>query len=188
MNLHLITGLGNPGAKHEGHRHNIGFMVVDALAEQYGFGAWKSKFSGELCEGKIGGQKVILLKPQTFMNLSGESVGQLARFYKIAPEQTLVIHDELDLPLTKLRVKQGGGHGGHNGLRSIDSHIGKEYWRLRFGIGHPGDKDHVSPYVLSDFAKAEQPQVEETIHDICKHFGLLLQDDKKNFMNTVSIK
>ena len=183
----LLIGLGNPGKKHAHQRHNIGFMVANAMHEHFGFSPWKNKFQGELADGTIAGNKTTLLKPQTFMNLSGESAGQVTRFYKIAPEQVCVIHDELDLPLGKIRVKQGGGHGGHNGLKSLDSHVGKNYWRVRVGIGHPGDKDMVSPYVLSDFAKAEQQMVDEIIHDITTNIDLLLEGNETEFMNRVSM-
>lgn len=188
MTPHLIIGLGNPGTRYARHRHNIGFAVVDALANTYRFSPWKHKFQGELAEGEIGTAKVLLLKPQTFMNLSGESVQQAARFYKIPLEQIFVIHDELDLPLGKLRVKCGGGNGGHNGLKSIDVHIGPDYWRVRFGIGHPGERELVSPYVLSDFAKAEEPAVKKIIAAICQHFSILLQNDEAGFMNKLSLE
>lgn len=183
----LIIGLGNPGPEYSANRHNIGFMAVDAVAEAYGFAKWSKKFQGQLSEGTIAGEKVFLLKPQTYMNLSGESAGKVAQFYKIPPENIIVIHDELDLPLGKLRVKIGGGNGGHNGLNSLDEHLGKDYWRVRVGIGHPGDKDAVSDYVLSDFTKAEHTFVESMVGEIAKYIGLLLQGNDAEFMNRIAL-
>lgn len=155
MVMKLIAGLGNPGAKYRRNRHNIGFMALDAIAEAQGLGPWKGKFQGQIAEGRLGGDKVLLLKPDTFMNLSGQSVGEAMRFYKLAPGDVVAIHDELDLAPGKLRIKTGGGHAGHNGLRSLHQHIGEAYVRLRLGIGHPGEKRLVSNYVLGDFAKAD---------------------------------
>ncbi len=183
----LLIGLGNPGKGYAGNRHNIGFMAVDRIAEDYRFSPWSKKFRGLIAEGQIGSEKVILLKPQTYMNLSGESAGELAHFYKIAPAQVIVLHDELDLLPGKLRVKTGGGHGGHNGLKSLDAHIGKEYHRVRLGIGHPGDKDMVSDYVLSDFTKAESKDIEIWITEISRHIGLLLAGDEAGFMNKITV-
>src|SRR5210317_1683475 len=145
--MKLIVGLGNPGAKYARNRHNIGFMAVDRIASDHGFGPWKPKFQGQIAEGRLGREKVLLLKPETFMNKSGQSVGEAMRFYKLEPEDVIVIHDELDLAPGKVRVKQGGGHAGHNGLRSIHAHIGENYARVRLGIGHPGRKDLVAHYV-----------------------------------------
>lgn len=155
----LLVGLGNPGAKYEGNRHNVGFMLADEIARDYSFSSWSSKFSGELCEGTIADEKVLLLKPQTFMNESGRSVGEALRFYKIPPEKMLVMYDELDLLFAKIRIKKAGGSGGHNGIKSIDAHAGQDYWRLRIGIDHPGDKHRVSNYVLSDFNKEEKAEL-----------------------------
>ncbi|GAB5387713.1 MAG: aminoacyl-tRNA hydrolase [Alphaproteobacteria bacterium] len=154
--MKLLVGLGNPGDKYRLHRHNIGFMAVDAIAGRHDFPSFRAnkKFHGEVCEGEIDGERVILLKPTTFMNSSGEAIRAVAQFYKIKPEDVVVFHDELDLQPGKLRVKQGGGHAGHNGLRSTDAHVGKGYWRVRMGIGHPG-KDRVSQHVLGNFSKAE---------------------------------
>ena len=185
--MFLIVGLGNPGKKYEANRHNIGFMAVETIASAYGFSKWSKKFQGLATEGSIDGRKALLLKPQTFMNLSGESAGDAARFYKIPPENIIAIHDELDLPLGKLRVKLGGGNGGHNGLKSLDEHIGKDYWRVRVGIGHPGDKDMVSDYVLSDFAKAERKTMETMAVEIAKHIDLLLAGDEAGFMNKITL-
>ncbi len=183
--MQLIVGLGNPGASYQNNRHNIGFMAVDALAEHYQF-RWGRKF-GELAEGRIGDQKLFFLKPQTYMNLSGEAVGAAARFYKIPPEEILVLHDELDLEPGKLRAKLAGGDGGHNGLKSIDQHIGKNYWRVRIGIGHPGNKDLVSPYVLGNFMKEEWPVQEKMLAAITEAFPLALENDIAAFMNKVAL-
>ena len=185
--MFLIIGLGNPGAGYAGNRHNVGFMAVDDIAAEYGFGPFSSRFGGQVSEGRIGTTKTFAFKPMSYMNLSGNPAGELARFYKIPTENVIAIHDELDLPLAKLRVKRGGGHGGHNGLKSLDEHLGKEYQRVRFGIGHPGDKDMVSNYVLADFAKAEQPTVAACTKEIAKHIGLLLQGDEAGFMNKISL-
>ncbi len=151
--MKLLVGLGNPGPKYARNRHNVGFMAVDAIAEAKGFGPWRAKFQGEVTEGNLGSEKVLLLKPQTFMNLSGDSVQAAAAFYKIAPADIIVLHDELDLAPGKVRLKTGGGHAGHNGLRSITAHLGPDFRRVRIGIGHPGDKRLVSNYVLGDFSK-----------------------------------
>lgn len=182
----LLIGLGNPGKDYSGNRHNIGFMAADEIASRYKFSAWSKKFRGALAEGNIGNEKVFLLKPQTFMNLSGESAAECARFYKIPLEHIIALHDELDLPLGKLRVKLGGGNGGHNGLKSLDQYLGEDYWRVRIGIGHPGDKDLVSDYVLSDFSKAEKPLAEKMVDDIAKHLPLLIAGDDAGFMNKMA--
>ena len=153
--MQIFVGLGNPGAKYAQNRHNIGFMALDEIANAHGFGPWKSRFQGLVSEGRFGSDKVVLIKPETFMNLSGQSVGEAMRFYKLTHDDITVFHDELDLAPGKCRAKLGGGHAGHNGLRSIHAHIGPEYHRIRLGIGHPGHKDAVARYVLNDFAKAE---------------------------------
>jgi len=153
--MRLVVGLGNPGSRHARNRHNIGFMAVAAIARRYGFAAFRSRFKGELAEGVIAGERRLLLCPQTFMNASGEAVLAAMSFYRIAPEEIVVIHDELDLRPGKVRVKRGGGNAGHNGLRSIDAMIGADYWRIRIGIGHPGIKELVHPYVLQNFPAEE---------------------------------
>lgn len=183
----LLIGLGNPGKDYASNRHNIGFMVVDAIAERYKCRDWSKKFRGLVSEGEIDGEKVYLLKPQTYMNLSGESAGEMARFYKIPPGDIIAIHDELDLPPGKLRVKVGGGNGGHNGLESLTQHLGADYKRVRVGIGHPGDKDRVADYVLSDFAKAERPLMNQMVDEIAKYAPLLLKNDDAGFMNKVTV-
>ena len=185
--MHLLVGLGNPGPKYQGNRHNIGFMAVDAIARDYNIGPFKTKYSGLLAEGRIGDHKVAILKPQTYMNESGMSVGPAAKFYKIPPDKIVVFHDELDLAASKIRVKTGGGNAGHNGLKSIDAHLGTpDYVRVRLGIGHPGDKDRVHGYVLGDFSKAEQEWVEPYLDAIATHTGLLLDGKDNDFMSKVA--
>jgi peptidyl-tRNA hydrolase, PTH1 family len=183
----LIAGLGNPGPKYANHRHNIGFMAADAIARRHDFAPWQKKFSAEIAEGKLDGERVILLKPQTFMNDSGRAVGEAMRFHKLELAELVVIYDELDLVPNKLRIKTGGGSGGHNGIRSIDAHCGKEYRRVRVGIGHPGSKDLVYNYVLGDFAKADQQWVEPMLDAISVAAPLLAKNDDAGFMNKVAI-
>ncbi|MFB9149316.1 aminoacyl-tRNA hydrolase [Roseovarius ramblicola] len=184
--MQLFVGLGNPGAKYARNRHNIGFMAVDAIAADHGFGPWRSKFRGRVAEGSLGGEKVLLLKPETFMNLSGESVAEAARFYKIAPGDITVFHDELDLAPGKLRVKRGGGHAGHNGLRSIHAHLGAEYARVRLGIGRPGHKDRVAGYVLQDFAKADAAWLDDLMRGIADGAPWLAQGKPDRFQTAVA--
>lgn len=184
--MHLLIGLGNPGKKYALNRHNIGFMAMDTLAGAYEFPSEKQKFSGLLTEGIIGDAKTLLFKPQKYMNLSGESVGELTRFHKIPLSHVIVFHDELDLPLGKIRVKRGGGAGGHNGLKSLDQHIGADYLRVRIGIGHPGNKDMVSDYVLSNFDKHEIESAIQILSSITIHMPVLLKGDEAGFMNKVT--
>ncbi|MEM6781411.1 MAG: aminoacyl-tRNA hydrolase [Pseudomonadota bacterium] len=185
----LLVGLGNPGDKYEKNRHNIGFMIADTIASEYGFGSFKSKFEGEYAQGTIAGQKCLLLKPMTYMNDSGISVSKLAKFYKIDTEQIIVFYDELDLPPGKLRVKKGGGAGGHNGIKSIDNHMkSKDYWRVRMGIGHPGDKNRVSGYVLNDFPKEQQKWLPDWIDAISDQVSYLVQEKHEDFMTQVARK
>lgn len=183
--MQLWVGLGNPGAQYAGHRHNIGFMALDAIADRSAATPWRSKFQGELAEARFGSTKVWLLKPQTFMNLSGQSVGEAMRFHKLTPADVVVFHDELDLAPGKLRVKTGGGHAGHNGLRSITQHIGADFRRVRLGIGHPGHKDRVSGYVLSDFAKAEQGWLGPMLDEIARAADHLAEEDDARFQSAV---
>ena len=171
--MHLIVGLGNPGAQYARNRHNIGFMAVDAIHARHGFTPWRSRFSAHVAEGRIGSHKALLLKPQTFMNLSGQAVGEACRFFRVEVADITVIHDDLDLDPGRVRIKRGGGHGGHNGLRSLDAHVGREYRRVRLGIGHPGHKDLVSGYVLKDFPKADEPWVEALCEEIARSADLL---------------
>ncbi|MGI3166468.1 aminoacyl-tRNA hydrolase [Pseudooceanicola sp. 200-1SW] len=186
--MQLFVGLGNPGGKYAGNRHNIGFMALDRIAEDHGFGPWKGKFQGEIAEGMLGREKVLLLKPATFMNNSGQSVGEAMRFYKLTPADVTVFHDELDLAPGKLRLKQGGGHAGHNGLRSIHQHIGPEYQRVRMGVGHPGHKDKVAPYVLADFAKADQGWLDDLLRGCTDGAPSLAEGDGPRFLNAVALR
>ncbi len=185
--MRLLVGLGNPGARYERTRHNIGFMAADAIVRRHGLPPFRAKFQGEVTEGLIGGVRTLVLKPQTFMNLSGDSVGAAARFYKIEPREIAVLHDELDLAPGKLKVKQGGGAAGHNGLRSIDANLGPDYWRVRLGIGHPGAKELVLAYVLQNFAAEEQSSwLPALIDAIAEATPLLAADDVASFMSKVS--
>ncbi len=183
----IIAGLGNPGAKYSENRHNIGFMAVDAIHRRHRFSPWSKKFKAEIAEGEIAGEKVLLMKPQTFMNLSGEAVGEAMRFYKLKPADIVAIHDELDLPAGKARMKTGGGHGGHNGLKSLDVHCGKDYRRLRLGIGHPGDKERVHGHVLGDFAKVDRTWLDPLLDAIADNADLLLQSDESKLMNKLAL-
>ncbi|MCX2725869.1 aminoacyl-tRNA hydrolase [Roseibium salinum] len=186
--MKLIVGLGNPGAKYEGNRHNIGFMAVDEIHRRHsGFQPWRARFKGQVSEGLLGSEKVLLLKPGTYMNESGRAVGEAMRFYKIEPQDIVVLYDELDLPPGKFRMKKGGGHGGHNGLRSITAHIGEDYRRLRLGIGHPGDKKLVSNYVLGDFAKADRDWLETLLTRIADHADLLAEGKDSQFANKLTL-
>ena len=179
----LIVGLGNPGAEYRRHRHNIGFMAVDAMHDRHGFSPWRRRFQGEVAEGTLAGEKVLLLKPLTYMNESGRSVQAAAQFYKLAPADIVVIHDEVDLPPGKTRMKAGGGTAGHNGLRSIGPAIGDDFRRLRIGVGHPGVKEAVPRYVLHDFTKEEQAWVEPLIDAIAANAGLLAEGKDPTFAN-----
>ncbi|MEL7203266.1 MAG: aminoacyl-tRNA hydrolase [Pseudomonadota bacterium] len=184
----IFAGLGNPGPKHAGNRHNIGFMAVDRIAEDHGFESWRGKFQSSISEGRLGSEKVLLIKPETFMNTSGQPVGEAMRFYKLDPQDVMVFHDELDLAPGKCRVKQGGGHAGHNGLRSLHQHIGESYGRVRLGIGHPGHKDRVSGYVLSDFAKSEQDWLDDLLRGISDGAADLAAGRNDKFLNAVSLR
>lgn len=187
--MKVFVGLGNPGAKYAGNRHNIGFMALDRIAGDHGFGPWRMAYRGAVAEGRLGGEKVILLKPQTFMNLSGESVRAVMDFYKVTPADLTVFHDELDLAPGKARVKAGGGHAGHNGLRSIHQHLGTDaYARVRLGIGHPGHKDAVAAYVLNDFAKADRDWLEDLLRGISDGAAALAAGDAARFMNAVALR
>ncbi len=183
----VFAGLGNPGAKYAGNRHNVGFMAADAIARRHSFSPWSKKFHAETAEGRIGGDKVLLLKPLTFMNLSGQSVGEALRFYKLGPDALTVFYDELDLAAGKVRVKIGGGAGGHNGIRSIDQHVGANYRRVRIGIGHPGVKELVTGHVLGDFAKSDHDWLDPLLSSIGDHAGMLASGDDNGFMNKVSL-
>ncbi|MEM9755420.1 MAG: aminoacyl-tRNA hydrolase [Pseudomonadota bacterium] len=186
--MQLWVGLGNPGAQYAGHRHNIGFMAADRVAADHGFAPWRDKFQGALSEGRLGSEKIALLKPATFMNLSGESVGEAMRFFKLSPADVTVFHDEIDLAPGKLRLKSGGGHAGHNGLRSLHAHIGADYRRIRLGVGHPGDKTRVPGYVLSNFAKADAAWLGDLLQGISDGAPTLAEGDGARFMNAVALR
>lgn len=186
--MRLFVGLGNPGTKYAGNRHNIGFMALDRIAEDHGFSPWRKKFQGQLAEGRLGREKVILLKPETFMNRSGDSIAAAMQFFKLVPADMVVFHDELDLAPGKCRVKQGGGHAGHNGLRSIHAHLGPDYGRVRLGIGHPGHKDRVAAYVLSDFAKADRPWLDDLMRGISDGAAALAEGDSARFLNAIGLR
>ena len=185
--MRLLVGLGNPGSEHVGNRHNVGFMVVQEIARRHGFPPWRRRFQGVATEGSLGPERVLLLLPGTYMNESGRAVGEAAHFYKLALADIAVLHDELDLPPGKVRVKAGGGIAGHNGLRSITAHVGNDYRRVRVGIGHPGDKSRVYGYVLSDFAKDERPWVEALTQVIADNAGLLAKGADATFQNKVHL-
>jgi PTH1 family peptidyl-tRNA hydrolase len=183
----LVVGLGNPGAEYVRNRHNIGFMAADAIVRRHSLGRFRAKFSGKIAEGTIGGERVLVLKPMTFMNEAGRSVSKAAKFYKILPADIIVLHDELDLAAGRLRVKDGGGHAGHNGLRDIHAHLGADYRRVRLGIGHPGDKDRVTTHVLQDFAKADRPWVEALLDAVAENFPLLVARSDAEFASRVAL-
>jgi len=183
----LFVGLGNPGSRYAGNRHNIGFMAVEAIAKRHGIGPWRRRFQGVCAEGPLGGARVLLLLPGTFMNESGRAVAEAAHFYKLAPSQIVAFHDEIDLAAAKLRVKTGGGNAGHNGLRSITAHVGNDYRRVRIGVGHPGDKDLVYGHVLDDFAKDERPWVEALCGVIADNADLLAKGQDASFQNKVHL-
>jgi PTH1 family peptidyl-tRNA hydrolase len=187
--MQLLVGLGNPGQDYAGNRHNIGFMAVDEIVRRHGLAAprGKSRPHGMVSEGRIDGARVIVLKPLTFMNNSGQAVGEAVRYYKLEPADVFVFHDELDLAAGKVRAKLGGGNAGHNGLRSIDAHIGREYWRVRLGIGHPGDRDRVHGHVLKDFAKSDRPWVEKMLEAVSDAIPLLLAGRDADFMSRVAL-
>jgi len=183
----LLVGLGNPGARYVGNRHNIGFMTVQEIAKRHGIGPWRRRFQGVACEGPLGGERTLLLLPGTYMNESGRAVAEAVHFYKLLPADVIVFHDEIDLPPGKVRVKVGGGVAGHNGLRSISEHIGNDYRRVRIGVGHPGNKDLVQHYVLSDFAKSDRGWVEALIGILADDAGLLAQGKDASFQNRVHL-
>ena len=185
--MRLVVGLGNPGTQHVGNRHNIGFMAVQEIARRHGIGPWRRRFQGVAAEGPIGAERVLLLLPGTYMNESGRAVGEAAHFYKLALSDIVVLHDEVDLPPGKVRVKAGGGIAGHNGLRSISAHIGNDYRRVRIGIGHPGAKEMVHGHVLGDFSKAEREWVDALAGVIADNAALLAKGDDATFQNKVHL-
>ncbi len=185
--MKLLVGLGNPGAKYSKNRHNIGFITVDEIARAYGFSNWRKRFQGEVAEGLIDGTKVMLLKPATYMNESGRSVGEAMRYFNLELKDVFVIHDELDLPVGKMRTKTGGGHAGNNGIRSLKAHIGDDFNRVRVGIGHPGNKNAVHSYVLRDFPKADRQWIEPLVDAITSAAGLLVKGELSSFQNKVHL-
>lgn len=185
--MFLFAGLGNPGTEHAGNRHNIGFMAIDALHRVYDFSSEASKYDGAYASAHVDGVKIFTFKPMTYMNRSGIPLSAFARFYKISLDNIFVFYDELDLPLGKLRVKKGGGAGGHNGIKSIDQHVGLDYWRVRLGISHPGEKSRVTSHVLSDFSATEQDIVHPWLQTIAKTAPLLLKHDSAGFMNKMAL-
>ncbi len=185
--MRLLVGLGNPGAEYARNRHNIGFMALDAIRSRHGIPAWRRRFHGVATEGELAGERVVLLLPGTFMNESGLAVAEAAHFYKIGAGDIVVFHDEIELPPGKVRVKTGGGNAGHNGLRSISSHVGNDYRRVRIGVGHPGVKELVHNHVLSDFAKAERPWVEAVCDIIADNAGLIAKGNDASFQNKVHL-
>lgn len=185
--MRLFVGLGNPGSDYAKNRHNIGFMAVDEIVHRYSFAPFRSKFQGQLCEGKIAGQKVLILKPTTYMNESGKAVQAVMAFYKLPIQDIIVFHDEMDLVAGKIRMKTGGGHAGHNGVRSIQSHIGSGFQRVRLGVGHPGDKEKVVGHVLKDFSKADQQWLDKMIEAIGENADLLIKGEDSGFMSKVSL-
>lgn len=189
--MFVLVGLGNPGEKYAFNRHNIGFMAVDACARAYHFPPFKIKFSAAVSEGTIGSHRVILCKPLTYMNLSGQPVGDLIRFYKISPANVYVVHDDLDLEPGQVKVKIGGGNGGHNGLKSLDQHIGKEYWRVRLGIGHPGrssaHKDRVTDYVLGNFSKQDEEWLTKTLRAVTEEADTLFGCDPGMWLTKIAV-
>ena len=182
----LAVGLGNPGADHAGNRHNIGFMALDAIVEHHRLGRSRAKFSGSVAEGRIAGRRVVALKPLVYMNDSGRSVAQAAKFFRVPPAEIVVLHDEIDLAPGRLRVKRGGGHAGHNGLRSIHAHIGPDYCRVRLGVGHPGHKHRVVGHVLRNFVKADEAWRKGILDAVAEHFALLVEGDDSAFMSKVA--
>ncbi|MBC6416384.1 MAG: aminoacyl-tRNA hydrolase [Rhodospirillales bacterium] len=184
--MHLLVGLGNPGTHYAYNRHNIGFLALDDIVERHGFQPWRKGFQGQVAEGRVGGKPALALKPQTFMNESGRAVGAALGFYKLKNHRAIVFHDELDLAPGRVRAKLGGGAGGHNGIRSIDAHIGKDYWRVRLGIGHPGQKHLVNSHVLNNFAKADEGWLDPLLEAVASELPILLNDGHEAYMSKVA--
>lgn len=184
----LLVGLGNPGKGYEGNRHNFGYMAVDEIIRRHSFMPERIRFQGLTAEGNIGGEKILTLKPTTYMNESGRALNEAIRFYKLPLENVIVLHDELDLPMGKVRVKTGGGHGGNNGVRSLIAHIGPEFKRVRLGVGHPGEKHLVSGHVLKDFSKIEKEQADKIVESVGRHIDMLVAGNDSNFMNKIALE
>ena len=184
--MRVVAGLGNPGLAYAGHRHNVGFMAVDRIASAYAFEPWRARFQGAVAEGRVGVHRLLLLKPATYMNESGRAVGAALGFYKLELDALIAVHDELDLAPGRVKVKTGGGAGGHNGLRSISAHLGPDYARVRLGIGHPGHKDAVTPYVLGDFARSDREWVADMLDAVAAELPWLLDGNAPRFMNEVA--
>jgi len=185
--MRLLVGLGNPGPRHAYNRHNIGYLALDDIVERQGLAGWRKRFHGEVAEGTIAGERVLALKPMTFMNESGRAVGEALRFHKLEPADVIVLYDEIELAPGKLRVKRGGGAAGHNGIRSIDEHIGPDFWRVRLGVGHPGLKHLVHPHVLSDFSREEEAWLDPLLEAVAKETPLLVKGDMAAFMSRVAL-
>ena len=186
--MRLLVGLGNPGKQYAFNRHNIGFLALDAVAEQYRFSPWRERFQGVIAEGSIGGEKILALKPATYMNLSGQSVGEAARFFKIAPPDVIVLHDEIELAPGKVKVKRAGGSAGHNGIKSIDEHMGQDYWRVRLGVGRPDGKAQVKGHVLENFAKSDLDWLGPLLNAIADSAPLLVAGDENKFMTKIALQ
>ncbi len=184
--MRLLVGLGNPGSGYINNRHNLGFMTADSIVARHNLGAWRTKFQGQFAQGQLGSDKVVVLKPATFMNESGRSVSEAMSFYKLELEDVIVFYDEIELAPGKIRVKKGGGHAGHNGIRSLVAHIGEAFWRVRMGVGHPGQKDRVSGYVLQDFAKADEAWVTALVDASADATPLLVDGEDNRFMTDVA--
>lgn len=183
--MHILIGQGNPGTKYVGNRHNLGFMAMDEIASAHGFGPWREKFQAHIAEGRVGSNKVLLIKPQTFYNETGKSAALALRFYKLDPTDITIFHDEIDLAPGRIRIKRGGGHSGNNGIRSMMAHLGPDVRRVRMGVGHPGDKSRVMPYVLSDFPKAEQDWVNATLDACARSLAYLISGEDDRFQSEV---
>lgn len=181
--MHVLVGLGNPGRQYEGHRHNVGFMALDLFAARYNAPKWKERANAKVTEARIGGEKVVLVKPQSFMNKSGQPLRHVLDFWKLKAESVTVFYDELDLPPSKVRIKRGGGSGGHNGIKSLDAYIGQNYRRVRIGIGHPGHKDKVAAYVLHDFGRAQRADIDVLLSAMSDHLPRLIDGDESGFMS-----
>jgi PTH1 family peptidyl-tRNA hydrolase len=186
--VQIWAGLGNPGAQYAMHRHNVGFMAADVIAETFSFGPWKTRFQGLASEGRIGSDKILLVKPATFMNESGRSIGEAMRFFKLEPKDVTVFYDELDIDPFRVKVKRGGGAAGHNGIRSTIAHIGEDFRRVRLGIGHPVHKDRVTGYVLGNFAKAETDDLAHMLGVVAAEAKWLADGDDVRFMNDVAMR